>query len=572
MLLLSITSSAGIASFTIPKNSLSATSEFTHNQRTEVTGDRVKNIIITPPALYHEAKQLEDFHTKQGIFTVTFNTSWIYKNYKDADDPTYPGYANRIIPRIFVKNYNYSLAKRIIRFLRDLADFKALEYITLFGNGKHVPPSYYFHTRGRMNKYWIFPDFYNNIIASDFLYSSPDYNLDVDYKVGRLSVSSRMEAAGVVNKIIAWKQKADWDWFSNAIVSGDQVNHFESMSLRGCYAGEMIAVDAINRGYFDPMQVTKLFWTEGLFHRKDIIAALEEGNTGFFYMMAHGSVDRWGTYLEPPGEDNFISVSDLLDMPTNHRVPVIVSVACMSGAFDSDLAWPTNLQRGVTTFGEAVLQSPGAGIAYVGTTRATLGAPVVHLENGEVQFTDETGIAGMLTSFFETYRNRFNHLGDLTYHAMKKYVADYKVTDNHESTNEFAVLVSFTLLGDPALELPLWPINQNPAYRLPDITAVSPVGYTDEEYSRPFYYTNDEITIRIETEAPQVNIKLIKIDEDTVIKRDIIYPENFRINYNLTLIKPAEYLLRAESPDGKESWLYFSTVDKKDPTMSSLLL
>jgi len=217
------------------------------------TGIAEQNIIIAPPRFFSAAKELEEFHDMQGISTLVINTTWIITNYDESPDPPYKGYANRIIPRLFVREYDYSLAKKIINFLRDTSVHPNLEYVTLLGNGAFVPPSYYIHSPGRMTKRVLLlfsvPYIYNNIVATDFFYTSPDYDLFPDYKVGRLPVSNENEAIDLVRKIKEWKENVDWEWFKNVYVAGDQPNLPEEMSLNGCYAGEMIAVDAINREF-----------------------------------------------------------------------------------------------------------------------------------------------------------------------------------------------------------------------------------------------------------------------------------------------------------------------------------
>ena len=522
------------------------------------------NVIIAPPRFYSAAKELEEFHDSEGISTVVINTTWIFDNYEESAAPSYKGYANRIVPRIFIRNYDFSLAKKIINFLRDISCHPNLEYVTLLGNGLFVPPSYYIHSRGRMTKQVLLfipvPYIYNNIVATDFFYTSPDYDLTPDFKVGRLPVSNENEAIELVRKIKNWKENVDWDWFKNIYVAGDQPDHPEEMSLKGCYAGEMIAVDAINQGYFQHMDITKLFWTEDKFNKASIIEALEEGNAGIMYMMAHGFVDRWGTYKEI---DPYIYADDLLSFPQNTNVPIIVSVACMCGAFDTYLTCPYNLQRGTTSFGEAVLLSKGAGIAYIGTTRATLGSPLLYLDEGELIITKERGIAGMLTYFFEAYHNGTIILGDLTKKAIEKYISENSFPQNPEKDNDFIVLASFVLLGDPALEIPIVEIGESvQSYQQPRITAINPEGFTSEEYPRPWYYTDSEITLLIESDSPEVHLKRIDINEDAVVERGILYPEENTYLYTFSTNVATEYLVRASSLDGKESWFYLTTIIK----------
>ncbi len=529
-------------------------------QTVGITG---QNIIISPPQFYSAANELKEFHNMRGISTVVINTTWIFTNYDESPDPPYKGYAKRIIPRLFIREYDFSLAKKIINFLRDTSLHPNLEYVTLFGNGAFVPPSYYIHSPGRVLKnillFFKFPDFYNNIVATDFFYISPDYDLLPDYKVGRLPVSNENEALDLVNKIKDWRENVDWEWFKNIYVAGDQPNHPEEISLKGCYAGEMIAVDAINREYFQEMSITKLFWTEGKFNKQSIMDALEQGNSGIMYMMTHGTVDRWGAHAYDIAE--FINADDLMSFPENKNVPIIVSVACMSGAFDTDLAKRYNVQRGATSFGEAVLLSKGAGIAYIGTTRATLGSPLLYLDEGELVITKERGIAGMLTYFFEAYHNGTNILGDIVNKAIEKYVSINSFPLRPEKDEDFIVLASFVLLGDPALDIPIFVVDiGGQSYEQPHITAINPEGYTSEEYSRPWYYTDSEITLRIETDSPEVYVKRINIDKDEVVDRQDFYPEENTFFYTFSSDEATEYLIRASSLDGKESWFYLTIV------------
>jgi len=496
-----------------------------------------------------------------GTPTTIVNISWIEQTYTPAPSPSYLGYANRIIPRLFVHRYDYQRARTIISFLRDTSCFTNGTYLTLFGNGKYIPPSYYIYSQGRvMTSLGIIPlpSFYNNIVASDFFYTSPNYDFIPEYKVGRLPVATVEEAWAVVQKIINWKQNVNWEWFKNVYVAGDQPNLLEEINLNGSYVGEMIACDAINKEYFTDMDVTKLFWTDGLFTKAHILDVLEEGNAGFFYMMAHGYVDRWGTYKE---NDPFIYADDLFALPEKNNIPIVVSVACMCGAYETDLAMPYALRHGTRSLGEAVIISEGAGIAYIGTTRATLGSPLIYLDQGQVVITKERGIAGMLTYLFAAYRNGIHTLGDLMDQAILTYLDQNTFPVQPEKDNSFVVLMSFVLLGDPALEIPHYTQTNPDKFLLPHITPNDPEGYTNEEYSRPWYYTNTKISLSIVTDSPAITIKRIDIPTETVVERVVLNAsQNNTFTYSFTSETPTQYLIRAESIDAKETWFYLTTV------------
>ena len=529
---------------------------------TETLSFSEQNIIITPSEFYEEAQILAQFHNTEGIPTTVVNTSWIYTNYNAAEDPPFTGYATGILPRLFIVEYNYILAKKIINFLRDTISHPQLEYVTLFGNGKFIPASYYIYSQMRQTKHILqlipIPDFYNNRIATDFFYTSPNYDLIPDYKVGRIPVSTADEATAVVHKIIAWQENATWDWFQHVYVSGDQPNHPEEMDLEGCYAGEMIAVDSVNNNYFQGMDITKLFLTEEKFNKQSIEDAMKQGEAGFFYMMAHGGVDRWGTYKEV---DPYILADEIIQFPENMHIPIVVSVACMCGAYDTDTAHPYTISRGHKSLGESILLSKGAGIAYIGTTRATLGSPLLYLDNGSLVITKEREIAGMLTNIFKAYHNGIVYLGDLTKTAITAYVNENTFPSSKPEKDEaFIALMSFVLLGDPALMLPAQQPETRASYQQPHLSALNPEGITAETYPRPWCYTNNSVFIQIETNSSQVSVKLINIDTETTVDRQNLSTVDNMTVYTFTSSANAtRYLIRASADDGKEGWLYLTT-------------
>lgn len=514
------------------------------------------NVIIAPQEWYETASILANYHTSRGILTTVANTSWIYSNYEAAEDPPFTGYADRFLVRFFIRDYDYVLAKKIITFLRDSTYHPNLEYITLLGSGEIIPASYYLYSPFR-TLYRVFdrlvPSIYNNRIATDFFYTSPNYDLWPNFKVGRLPVSTEQQAAHVINKIITWQENVEWEWFQNAYLAGDHPDHPEEMDLDGCYVGEMIIADAINNNYFQGMNCEKLFWTEDRFYPKDVLEVLEQGDAGFLYVITHGSIDRWYFVETNP---LFIQTNDVLNIPENKNLPVVVSVACMVGAYDTMCAQSFGFSRGNPSLGQSILLSEGAGIAYVGTTRATLGSPQLYLDNGEVVITKQRGIAGLLNYFFSSYHQGYTRLGDISYNALKSYVNDNVFGLQPGREEAFAVLVSYVVLGDPVLELPEQQINTRPSYTVPSISALNPEGMTSETYSRPWYSHDSTIEFYITTTSPTISIKIIDIHKDLVVFRD-----SFELIDPLYSYNPEEtgrYLIRAIGDDGKEGWLYFT--------------
>jgi len=305
-------------------------------------------------------------------------------------------------------------------------------------------------------------------------------------------VNSTEEAEHVVSKIRSWNSSLSYDWFQNVVLGGGIP--FDTIY----YKGEMTITDSVNRDSFTGMNMTKRFHTQGDFDPQHLMDAFS-GDTGMVYIITHGEGDR----ILPDGQP--LVVDDLLALPSNPRVPVVVSIACMDGAFDTNV-----LYGGFnTSFGEGVLLSNASGIAYIGGSRVNYGAPDFYLDDGEVHTIKEPYMAGMLTYVFEAYHNGTHSLGGITKAAMEKYVALNSMSDFINNVTLF----EFCLLGDPALQLP--PQQLGDVYLKPDLTAVDPEGYTS--YDMPFYFNETTVTISSETDSPNITLRRIEVLSDQTV-------------------------------------------------------
>ena len=486
----------------------------------------VENIIITPPSLFQQAETLKNFHNSEGLVSEVVNTTWIYWNYANASDPPYDGYFNSTLPGWGnITGYNYSLAKRIISFLNDSSEHPHLRFVTLFGNARLVPPSYYLYIEHF--------DTYNNWIPADFFYGSPDYDLVPNYKIGRIPVNSTEEAEHVVSKIESWNSSISYDWFRNVVLGGGMP--FGTIY----YYGEMITTDSVNRESFTGMNITKRFHTGGDFDPEHLMDAFS-GDTGMLYIITHGS--GYGIY--PDGQA--LVVDDLLALPSNSRVPVVVSIACEDGAFDTNV-----LYGGFNvSFGEGVLLSNASGIAYIGGSRVNYGAPYFYLDDGEVHITKEPYMAGMLTYVFEAYHNGTNTLGGIMEAAMEKYIS-VNVGDIIDNVTLF----EFCLLGDPALQLP--PQQPGDVYRKPDLTAFNPEGYNSADM--PWYLNDTTITISSETDSPNITVRRLEVFDDQTF--DLLDADTVSGWFNYTFeAEVGTYLVKSVARDCKEGWIYLGVV------------
>ena len=475
-------------------------------------------VIITSADLATQAQALADFHTQKGINTVVVTLDDIRNNYSPASDPPFPGYKDNNLPeKNKITNYDYDLAKRIINFLRSAPNqYPNLKYVVILGAASMVPPSYYYFDQ----EYYQSSNentTYNAWVPTDLLYMSPDYDFVPNYALGRIPVRNQDEANAYLNYLNSYYQSLDYSWFKNFGLLGGQP--FNSIRL----VGEMVEAYVANQ-YLDGFNIIKYFETDHAFNSQ----SFDFNNKGFIYHIGHGSGGSWG--LE--GNDA-LKVEDMREVPNN---PVVVSVACMNGAFDTRLfpndLYPPDFQQRDTSFGEGVVLK-GSGIAYIGATRENFGSLVYHLNFGRVvpdKFTQ--GIA-LMTYAVDEYRNT-NVLGEMVKRAYNDYLAINTLDEDISKRSLF----EFTLLGDPALQL----LPRPPGYfhEPPGVVAKNAIKYQGE---MPIFRTGAGVTIQ---KSGGSSVKLVEFMPQLTAQM-------------VTQINPQSpvFLVRVIDDDtGKEDWLY----------------
>ncbi len=436
-----------------------------------------KYIIITSHDLVDKAKKLAQYYNNTGITTVVITTDWIYKHYSPAENITfYPGFYNPMIMgrgnysdpyyAMLVAKYNYTLALKIISFLREIVSGSNVTHILLFGPSDKVPPSFYYQS---MYLYWYDP--WNGWVPTDIFYASPDYDLIPDLAVGRIPVADQDEAETVVDKIISWYNAIDSDntWFRKIVLSGGYPFGMLPMF------GELYVSRMIHDGVVDRLEPTPLYRTDKTYNRDAILNALT-GNIGWMYVLAHGSGDAWSDRYYDENLDIMTweilaSKYDLMYMPSNTRVPIVLSVACMNAAWDTEILTPTYFMP--PSFGKALLLSPAGGISYIGSSRIAFSSLMFIFNNGVMDVTDY-GAPYYLRLVLEAYNDAVGDtitLGDIVKEGLTRYASllgSYMV----DTSIVYTTIMEFTpMLGDPYLILPVYDKIDRP--RISQVTVVN---------------------------------------------------------------------------------------------------
>lgn len=494
-----------------------------------------QNIILTTNNFQQAATLLKNIHeSDESVSTEIITKEWIGANYAPATPTTTPGYATNSSNPVNA-NYDYDLAKKIIAYLLDETAHPNLESITILGDADIIPPGYFFY----VSHY----DDYNNWIASDMHYASPDYDMILNYQVGRLPASNDTEANHLVSKIQNWVNNLSPDWFYNAELIGGIP--FYNIFMYG----ETICLDPVNKDWLKGFNIGKKFYSLGKENIPEVLPLFSEENTGMILHIGHGSGSELILGSIP------LSYSQMMGLDAANKYPVLFSIACLNGGYDAEL-----MEGGSFTncFAEGVLRSQAGGIGYFGGTRVNYGVPDVSMNaSGQTYVGDEPYMAKMLTSCFEAYAEQHTSLGSIYNEAFDNYMLGF----NDQDMIDYVTAYEFVLLGDPVLNLlPSQGNSYTNAELTTDPTPFVPGGGAAAPV---FYYTNDfslPLEITGETNSSFVNLKLYEVEtggnsEEILSSTDNEVP--FELPYEIN--QENLYQTRFETEDFKESWLYFTS-------------
>jgi len=396
-------------------------------------------VIICPEVLRQQAGRLSEFHTKtEGISSTVVTTEAIGATYEPAGSPPFSGYSNqKLWGWNTITNYQFTLARQIVAYLRDQEMHPGLVYVTILGDGLLVPPSYYYFGK--------FQTTHQSWRPTDFFYASPDYDFVPNYAVGRLSVNDAAEADHLVDKIIRWHRNAKWEWFRNVWLAGGRADDYEAGLC------EMAFDKAEAEGLFAGMQVKKLYLKSGRLDRAYLLPALTTASVGILYYSCHG------TASDVRLDSTIITGQDVLDGLPDDHTPVVFGEACHNGDFDLDLMKFPFGDYGMEpfghSFGECVLKSPAGGIAFFGMSRLGCGTTLHYLQGGEPRVSKVTHNTAMMRYALRSYHRGSDTLGQLYSDALYSYVANNKMAGYGPTV----WMCAFVLLGDPALKIPVRP-------------------------------------------------------------------------------------------------------------------
>ncbi len=445
------------------------------------------------------------------------------------------GWENERPKRISIKNYDFQLSKKIIAYLRDLEKREDILAVLLLGDGGLIPPSYYFHVP-YLKRMTVADKNYNEWIASDLLYASPDFDLAHEWAVGRISVDTPEEAQQVAEK-----------QYRSALENRQNLDKpliYFAGNIRQdiIFSGELLYMLFVLEGLIDAD--AKHYFESGerftIQHLKNSFAGDE---ARIHYIFTHGTGDGFEI------DNDFLYSDQIAAMPYKNGLPLIVSPSCMDGGFDYDLIDVPHDRDGYS-IGEAILRAPGAGIGYLGSSRISLGQFHFNMKNGEL---DPEGIfyrymPGLLMDFLTAYHNGTHRIGDAYVEAHRRYRERFTVL----TPQDFATFVELTLLADPVMILPEPPTIKSSG-KLDHLQIQSRHGLKKR---MPFVPKNEPIRYALHENSSYDSVAVMVIDTRSgriVAQERIRGKEELQFTVNTT----SSYLMRLDFDDGTISWQYF---------------
>ncbi len=249
-----------------------------------------------------------------------------------------------------------------------------------------------------------------------------------DLAIGRLPISSEAELNTYTGKVTSYEGIGVQDWQSNIIQVSDNVPDPDG-------AGDFVASsNALVNNYITPSryQATKIYLGEdcsAIGHdcstADGVTAAILDtlNNTGALLMtfIGHGSIESW------TNEQIWVN-GDVPNLTNVNQLPIVLSLDCLDGYW----LYPGK----ESLIGEMVRAANGGAVGAFAPTGLGIGS----------------GHDALAEGFYEALiSNNVTDFGDVTL-ASKLYL--------YETGNNFDLLHTFTLFGDPALQI------QTPPYHV----------------------------------------------------------------------------------------------------------
>ena len=388
--------------------------------------DPAELIIITAPEFLDAAQRLADFHQQADGITVNIATTHqIYNEFSSGkqDLIALRSYLKMLYEKAQTED---EIPDNVLLFGDASFDYKGIGEMNNRYSNQNFVPTFESQYSFKLGPSYCTDDFIAFLDPLEGGQSSIGHD-GIDIGVGRLVVQSLTEAEQMVDKIIHYTSANSFgDWRTNICFVADDVDD-DAWEFRLQENMDKIAHDIdtsyhnynINKIYMDAyQQVSSAGGQRYPDARQAIINNVNKG-TLIMHYYGHGGEVGWA-------EERVLELIDINSWENIDNLPVFITATCEFSRYDDSKR---------ISAGEQILLNPnGAGIALFTTTRTIT----------------ETDAKNLSSSFYK-YAIPESSNDYLTFGQVMKSLKN----DLSNSPNKS----KFTLLGDPALRLPIPKLN-----------------------------------------------------------------------------------------------------------------
>jgi hypothetical protein len=289
--------------------------------------------------------------------------------------------------------------------------------------------------------------------------------------------------------------------------------------------GESALSSMTRQGYTQMFNTTLLTRTDENYNRSAIQNILRNGEAGWLLVLCHGSGTSLVDYLLVDSTmyaETLANAIELYSYVPNNNLPVVSSVACMNGAWDESLL---SSPFPISSFGESLLMSDAAGIAYIGSARSAFEIGICFSLDEGLLNTEFYGATMMHTMILKAY-NKFMgtrtsvSLGEVFSEGLKEYVSTVVPLFDPSILDYFyANIFMLNIIGDPGLQLPVY---NSPFFdeQINNVSALNPDASIESSYliqvgslangTIPVYEPLVNATIQINATSEKIGVKIVK--------------------------------------------------------------
>jgi hypothetical protein len=380
-------------------------------------------IIVTHPDFLAEAEELAEFHRTVDNLSVYVTTSDRIYNEFSSGQPDVSAIRD-FVKMIYDRSYNSSDS---LRYLLLFGDGSYNNFSSSPGNPNHILTYQSEYSMGFSGSY-VTDDFFG-FLDDDEGGSDDMKEYYMDIGVGRLTVKTREEAQGVLNKIKNYNTGENMtDWRNVLCFMGDDgedgngithMNHANKLAdtirkYHPEYTVKKLLLDAYQ-------QVTT---STGPRYPDVHNAIIDNFNSGMLIFNYNGHGSENGITKEI-----VLQINDIKGLKNKNRLPLLITATCEFSRFDNLSDEEGEISERTSAGEEALLNPEGGAIALFSTTR------VVFAERN-----------------FELNQEFYNHVFNRDHNGNKYRLGDIVKMCKNAKENEENKL-NFVLLGDPALKL-----------------------------------------------------------------------------------------------------------------------